>query len=88
MSKVKERRVWYFTCDRCGVARRQSHKKKKAKESVCQKCRRHTPNPNQSTLFGFPAKIDPSMPEGVIEMRNDSSIHKSSDMEKQIGRSE
>ena len=51
MSKIKERRIWYFTCEKCGAARRQSHRKFKAKEATCRKCRRTVINPNQLKLF-------------------------------------
>lgn len=51
MSKIKERRLWRFTCDKCGKANRQSHRKYKAKEAICQSCRRQEPNSNQPNLF-------------------------------------
>jgi hypothetical protein len=51
MSKIKERRVWFFTCDKCGSERRQSHRKYKAKEAICRSCRKKIINPNQPRLF-------------------------------------
>jgi hypothetical protein len=55
-SKIKERRLWYFTCQ-CG-RKAQSHKKKNAKNEQCAICRsRHVPE-NQRSLFDVPAVED------------------------------
>lgn len=51
MSKIKERRVWYFTCDVCKKKRRQSHKKHTATDALCRECRRSAVAPNQTALF-------------------------------------
>jgi DNA replicative helicase MCM subunit Mcm2 (Cdc46/Mcm family) len=66
MSKIKERRIWYFTCEKCGANHRQSHKKKKAKDAVCRNCRRNYVNPNQAKLFEEEIKA-PKVDKGVQE---------------------
>lgn len=52
-AEVKERRIFFFECVKCGAKRRCSFKKHRAELQVCRKCRRGTDiNPNQTTLFG------------------------------------
>ena len=52
MSKLKERRVWKYTCDKCGKSNRQANRKQKARDAICRTCRRIVSNPNQTKLFG------------------------------------
>lgn len=49
---IKERRIWYFTCTGpCGKKRRSSHRKSKAKESLCAVCLRSSGTVQKTTLF-------------------------------------
>lgn len=49
---IKERRIWYFTCTGpCGKKRRSSHRKSKAKESLCVVCLRSKGAIQNATLF-------------------------------------
>lgn len=51
-SKTKERRIWYFPCKGCTRGRAQSHKKKKAVNGLCQKCRKiMEQNEGMTSLF-------------------------------------
>lgn len=49
--QFNERRIWYFTCDKCGKTHRQSHKKKNARNHICMKCRKLEVPENQPPLF-------------------------------------
>jgi len=50
-TQFKERRIWYFTCERCGKSHRQSHKKKNAQSYICRNCRKNVVPENQQSLF-------------------------------------
>lgn len=68
----KERHIWYFQCNGCGKKRRQSHKKKIAREAICQDCRRLNAQPQYPGLFDAPAvHIEENMPVGVIKGKID-----------------
>lgn len=68
----KERRIWYFQCKGCGKKRRQSHKKKIAREAICRDCRRINAEPKYPGLFDVPTvHIDETMPVGVIKIKLD-----------------
>ena len=49
--QFKERRIWYFTCEKCGKAHRQSHRKKNAQVHICRKCRGVEVAENQLKIF-------------------------------------
>lgn len=49
--KIKERRIWFYQCASCGKARRQSHKKAKARNAICQKCLKLKTPDGQESLF-------------------------------------
>lgn len=51
MPKLKERRIWFYTCAVCGKARRQSHKKQKARDAICKVCKKNEVPENQQSLF-------------------------------------
>jgi hypothetical protein len=51
MPKLKERRIWFYTCTVCGKARRQSHKKQKARDAICKVCLKAKVPDNQASLF-------------------------------------
>lgn len=63
MKDIKERRIFFFECVKCGAKRRCSFKKHRAELQLCRNCRRGTDiNPNQTSLFG-----EPEIPEQPIE---------------------
>ena len=37
--KIRERKVYFFQCAKCGKARRQTFRKSKAVDQLCRKCR-------------------------------------------------
>jgi len=49
----KERRLYYYTCTKCGTRNRHSLKRRRAKHGLCRKCRgkQHESNKNQLSLF-------------------------------------
>lgn len=47
----KERRLYFYTCSKCGGTNRCSFKRAKAKKAVCRKCKRLAINKNQIPLF-------------------------------------
>ena len=49
--QFNERRIWYFTCDKCGKTHRQSHRKKNARDRICLRCRMMQVPENQPALF-------------------------------------
>ncbi len=51
MKEFKERRIWYFSCSKCGKNHRQSHRKKNAKIQLCLKCRKNEVPENQLSIF-------------------------------------
>lgn len=68
----KERRLWYFQCKGCGKKRRQSHKKKIAREALCKLCRKKNAATQYPGLFDAPVvHIDENMPVGVIKIKMD-----------------
>lgn len=46
----KERRVYFFHCDKCGKLR-QSYRRRRARNGVCRPCRKAYVDENQMTLF-------------------------------------
>jgi hypothetical protein len=48
---IEERRIWYFTCGKCGKDHRSSHKRINARRRICAKCRRAVVPENQARLF-------------------------------------
>jgi len=55
MKDIKERRIFFFECIKCGAKRRCSFKKHRAELQTCRNCSRGMDiNPNQKSLFGEP----------------------------------
>lgn len=51
MKIYRERHVYFFTCEGCGVENRQSFKRKKARDGKCRNCRRNHVNKDQLPIF-------------------------------------
>lgn len=47
----KERRLYFYTCSKCGSENRCSFKRTKARKGICRKCRKNAVNENQIPLF-------------------------------------
>lgn len=48
---IRERRVYFFACQSCGKKRRQSFRRRKAREKLCRGCRRGAVPENQLALL-------------------------------------
>lgn len=51
MRKYKERRLYFYTCTKCGSTNRCSFKRAKAKHAICRKCRKQEVNKDQLAMF-------------------------------------
>ena len=49
--KYTERRLYFFTCDKCGRINAQSFKRRKVKTGLCRPCRKHEVDKNQLSLI-------------------------------------
>jgi ribosomal protein L37AE/L43A len=47
----RERRLYQFTCSKCGKSRRQTLKRRKAKVTTCRTCARNAVDERQMTLI-------------------------------------
>jgi len=48
---IEERKIWYFSCGKCGKDHRSSHKRINARRRICAKCRRAVVPENQAMLL-------------------------------------
>lgn len=54
IKKYKERRLYFYTCSKCGKENRCSFKRSKAKHAICRKCKKVELNKDQMPLFVQP----------------------------------
>ena len=74
MKKFKERRLYYFTCAKCGH-RATTFKRRRVRAEICRNCRHvETVDPNQGSLFNIIEKQTETVASDMA-IRDDKSFN-------------
>ncbi len=72
MADLRERQIFFFTCNQCGKPKRQSIRVHIAKVEICRKCRSKNAIPKgQVEMFGG---FDPALPGGDRTVKSEVKV--------------